>query len=72
MIPLFLNAVKKLGEEDIKSCSVVVQRERVQDGLHRINAFGVCSRIRNVLHHLQYNVSSPNAFWHFDGYHKWL
>ena len=37
----------------------------MRDSLRRVDPSGVRNRCRN-----RYNVSSPNALWHIDGYHK--
>ena len=64
----------RCGEKmvDARLCTqgVHVQRERVRESLRRIDSIGIQSRMRRVLHRRQYRVTSPNALWHLDGYHK--
>ncbi len=48
----------------------MIQRERVRQSLRRVDPYGVFERCRSILHRRKYNVSSSNALWHVDGYHK--
>ncbi len=54
----------------LKSNGIVLQRERVRQSLHRVDPTGIETRLRRRLHRRSYQVSSPNALWHIDGYHK--
>ena len=54
----------------LKSKGINVQRERIRKSLHRVDRTGVQARARQVLHRRVYNVPSPNALWHLDGYHQ--
>ena len=47
-----------------------VPRQRVRDSLLRVDPTGLHARCRNILHRRKYQVASPNALWHLDGYHK--
>lgn len=38
--------------------------------MRRVDPSGLASRCRNILHRRVYEVSSSNALWHVDGYHK--
>ena len=54
----------------LKANGVILQRERVRQSLHRVDPTGMQTRLRRRLRRRQYQVSSPNALWHIDGYHK--
>jgi len=54
----------------LKSNNIILQRERVRQSLHRVDPIGIETRLRRRLHRRSYHVSSPNALWHIDGYHK--
>ena len=54
----------------LRASGLVLQRERVRQSLHRVDPIGIETRLRRGLHRRQYHVSSPNALWHIDGYHK--
>ena len=54
----------------LKANGIILQRERVRQSLHRVDPTGMQTRLRRRLHRRQYPVSSPNALWHIDGYHK--
>ena len=47
-----------------------IPRQRVRDSLLRVDPTGLHARCRNILHRRKYQVASPNALWHLDGYHK--
>lgn len=47
-----------------------VTRQRLRDSLLRVDPTGLHARCRNILHRRKYQVASPNALWHLDGYHK--
>ena len=63
-----------LGEKSVdgllRSQGITVQRHRIRQALHAVDPEGVQLRLRGVLHRRRYNVQSPNALWHVDGYHK--
>ena len=44
--------------------------QRVRESIHRVDPFGLETRLCRTLHHRQYNVASPNALWHINGHHK--
>jgi len=68
------NRNPNLGEKSVdgllRSQGVIVQRHRIRHALHAVDPEGVQLRLRGVLHRRRYNVQSPNALWHVDGYHK--
>ena len=47
-----------------------MQWQRIRESLRRVDPVGIEDRIRRVLHRRTYQVISPNALWHLDGYHK--
>ena len=49
---------------------LVVQRSRVRESLHRIDAEGIERRRKNRLHRRVYNVQGSNHLWHLDTHHK--
>ena len=67
---LFPHCDEKSVSSKLRSRGILVKRDRVQDSLRRVNPSGVILRSRAVLHRRSYQVSSPNALWHLDGYHK--
>ena len=70
MCTLHRRSGEKTIEGKLRSVGLRIQRERIRESLHRVDLNGIQSRIRRVLHHREYSVSSPNALWHVDGYHK--
>ena len=54
----------------LKVNGVILQRERVRESIRRVDPLGLETRLHSTLHRWQYNVASPNALWHIDGYHK--
>lgn len=50
----------------LKVNGIILQRERVRQFLHHVDP----TEKQRRLHRRQYRVSSPNALWHIDGYHK--
>ena len=54
----------------LKVNGVILQRERIRESIHRVDPLGLETRLSRTLHRRQYNVASPNALWHIDGYHK--
>lgn len=64
----------KCGEKSVngrlRSCNVRVPRQRIRAALRRVDPCGIHERCRGVLHRRRYQVTSPNALWHLDGYHK--
>ena len=67
---LFPHCGEKSVSSRLRSCGILVKRERIQASLRRVNPSGVILRSRAVLHCRSYQVPSPNALWHLDGYHK--
>lgn len=47
-----------------------ITRQRLRVSLLRVDPTGIHARCRNILHRRKYQVASPNALWHLDGYHK--
>ena len=60
----------KLLASKLPCQGVYVQRERVRESMRRAGPTGVHSRMSTILHRRTYQVSSPNALWHIDTYHK--
>ena len=60
----------KLIASKLRCQGVYVQRERIRESMRRVDPTGVQSRMRAILHRRTYQVSSPNALWHIDTYHK--
>ena len=64
----------KCGEKTIngrlRSYNIRVPRQRIRASLKRVDPSGIQRRCRGVLHQRRYEVASPNALWHLDGYHK--
>ena len=54
----------------LRSCNIRVPRQIIRDSLRRVDPSGIQQRCRGVLHRRKYQVASPNALWHVDGYHK--
>ena len=54
----------------LKVNGMILQRERVRESIRCVDPLGLETRLRSTLHHQQYNIASPNALWHTDGYHK--
>ena len=67
---LFPKCGEKTVNGRLRSCSIRVPRQRIRDSLRRVDPSGICERCRGVLHRRRYQVPSPNALWHLDGYHK--
>ena len=59
---------EKTISANFKSCRVLIQGERVRESLRGVDPSGVRKRCRNILY--RRNVSSSNALWHQDSYHK--
>ncbi len=57
-------------EEEQISQGINVQRWRVRECIKRVDISGIHSRMSRVLRRRAYEVSSPNAVWHVDTYHK--
>ena len=68
--PLFPRSGEKTISGIFKSRGILIQHERVRESLRRVDTSGVRERCRSVLHCRKYSVSSSNALWHLDGYHK--
>ena len=62
------------GEKSIssrlRSCGILLKRDRIRESLRRVNSSGIILRSRPALHRRTYQVPSPNSLWHLDGYHK--
>ena len=62
------------GEKSIssrlRSCGILLKRDRIRESLRRVNPSGIILRSRPALHRRTYQVPSPNSLWHLDGYHK--
>ena len=54
----------------LKVNGVILQRERLRESIHCVDPLGLETRLHRTLHRQQYNVASPSALWHTDGYHK--
>ena len=67
---LFPKCGEKTVSGRLKSSRIIIQRDRVRESMRRTDPLGVQSRCRRILHRRRYKVSSPNALWHIDGYHK--
>ena len=70
IITLFPNSGEKTVSGRLRSNGVRIQREKVRESMRRVDPSGLASRCRNLLHRRVYEVSSSNALWHVDGYHK--
>ena len=70
MCSVFPRSGEKLVYGRLRAQGIYVQRERIRESLRRVDPSGVHSRMRKVLHRRAYQVDSPNALWHLDGYHK--
>lgn len=60
----------KLVASKLRCQGIYVQRERVRESMRQVDPTGVQSRMSAILHRRVYQVSSPNALWHIDTYHK--
>ena len=67
---VFPRCGEKLVHGRLHAQGVHVQRQRLRESIRRVDSSGVQARIRRVLHRRTYQVDSPNALWHLDGYHK--
>ncbi|TFY69093.1 hypothetical protein EVJ58_g594, partial [Rhodofomes roseus] len=47
-----------------------VQRQRIIDSLHRVDAIGATLRHKKTIQRRVYSVPRPNHLWHIDGHHK--
>lgn len=54
----------------LRSQGIQIQRQRIREAMQRVDPTGVEMRKRRALTRRKYNVDSPNALWHLDGYHK--
>ena len=54
----------------LRSQDIRVPRYRIRNSIQRVDPVGVLNRHKVILHRRKYQVSSPNALWHLDGYHK--
>ena len=67
---LFPRCGEKSVSGRLRSKGILIQRKRVRESLRRVDPLLVRFRCRRILHRRRYEVSSPNALWHIDGYHK--
>ena len=67
---VFPRSGEKLIDGRLRGQGIHVQRARVRESLRRVDPVGVHMRMKRVLHRRKYQVVSPNALWHIDGYHK--
>lgn len=65
-----INCGEKTISGRLRSSGVNIQRERIRESIRRVDPSGIRARCRCILHRRTYHVSSPNALWHLDGYHK--
>ncbi|TFY60474.1 hypothetical protein EVJ58_g5126 [Rhodofomes roseus] len=47
-----------------------IQRQRIIDSLHRVDAIGAALRHKKAVARRVYSVPRPNHLWHIDGHHK--
>ena len=69
---LFPLCGEKIVNGRLRSCNIKVPRQRMRDSLRRVDPSGIQQRCRVVLLRRKYQVVSPNALWHVDGYHKFI
>ena len=50
--------------------NIKVQRWRLRESLHRVDAEGIAQRRKGRLHRRVYHVQGPNHLWHVDTNHK--
>lgn len=67
---LFPYCGEKSVSSRLRSCGILLKRDRIRASLRRVNPSGIVLRSRAVLQRRSYQVPSPNALWHLDGYHK--
>ena len=70
IITLFPNCGEKTVSGRLRSNGVRILRGKVRESMRRVDPSGLATHCRNVLHRHVYEVSSSNALWHVDGYHK--
>ncbi len=70
VVSLFPRIGEKTISGKLRSRGILIQRVRVRQPLQRVDPYGVFERCRSILHCRKYYVSSSNALWHVDGYHK--
>lgn len=66
----FPHCGERMLNEMLKNEGLVIQRMRLRDSLHRIDAAGVKNRKKNRLHRRIYSVKGSNHLWHIDTNHK--
>ncbi|XP_074519124.1 uncharacterized protein LOC141784985 [Halichoeres trimaculatus] len=66
------NCGYKMMYGHLNAQGIRIQRQRVQDSMHRVDPRGVLMRTLqlNPRRRRVYNVPAPNSLWHIDGYHK--
>ena len=67
---LFPRCGEKTIAGRLSAGGIRIPRQRVRDSILRVDPIGLHARCRNILHRRKYQVASPNALWHLDGYHK--
>ena len=70
ILHMFPSCGEKTISGRLKSSGLIIQRDHVRESIYRVDPNGVQMRCRRVLHRRKYAVSSPNALWHIDSYHK--
>lgn len=70
IVSMFPHCGEKSISSRLRSRGIMIKRDRIRESLRRVNPSGVILRCRAVLHRRTYQVPSPNALWHIDGYHK--
>ena len=61
---------EKMFKQILEQKGIRVQRMRLRDSIHRVDAEGVENRRKGRLHRRVYNVKGPNHLWHVDTNHK--
>ena len=61
---------EKMFKQILEQKGIRVQRMRLRDSIHRVDAEGVENRRKRRLHRRVYNVKGPNHLWHVDTNHK--
>ena len=61
---------EKMFKQFLEQKGVRVQRMRLRDSIHRVDAEGVENRKKGRLHRRVYSVKGPNHLWHVDTNHK--
>ncbi|XP_034534661.1 uncharacterized protein LOC117809076 [Notolabrus celidotus] len=66
------NCGYKMMAGHLNAQGIRIQRQRVQDSMHRVDPRGVLMRTLqlNPRRRRKYDVPAPNSLWHIDGNHK--